>query len=206
MDCRRAILYIAEPRCMKCGKPVPMEEQEYCADCARHDLAFEQGRSLWGHTGSVPQAIYQFKFHNKRYYARIFAREMAEHYGDWIRMNRIEMIIPVPLHFSKQRSRGFNQAGLLAKELGKLLGIVVETDAVVRIKRTDPQKKLGHKDRQTNLRGAFGVRTGWKPARSVLLVDDIYTTGNTMHRIAKVLKKAGVQKVFFLTISIGQGL
>lgn len=191
---------------MKCGKPLPAEEQEYCTDCARHELAFEQGRSLWTHIGSVPQAIYRFKFHNKRYYARIFARELAEYYGDWIRQNRIETMIPVPLHFSRRRSRGFNQAELLAKELGKLIGVIVETDVVVRIKKTDPQKKLSHKERQGNLKGAFGVRTDWKPAGTVLIIDDIYTTGNTIHRIAKVLKKAGVQKVFFLTISIGQGL
>lgn len=205
-DCEQCLIYITEPRCMKCGKPVLMEEQEYCADCAKHELAFEQGRSLWVHAGSVTQAVYRFKFHNKRYYARIFAQEMAERYGEWVRMNRIETIIPVPLHFSKRRSRGFNQAELLAKELGKQIGLSVETDAVVRIKKTNPQKKLSHKERQMNLKGAFGVRTDWKPARTVLLVDDIYTTGNTIHRIAKVLKKAGVQKVFFLTISIGQGL
>ncbi|WP_251390843.1 ComF family protein [Mediterraneibacter agrestimuris] len=205
-ECNQTLPYIGEQRCMKCGKPVPMEEQEYCTDCAKHKLAFEQGRSLWIHTGSVMQAVYRFKFHNKRYYAHIFAQEMAEYYGDWVQMNRIETIIPVPLHFSKRRSRGFNQAELLANEFGKLTGLSVETNAVVRIKKTSPQKKLSHEERQTNLKGAFGVRTDWKPARTVLLVDDIYTTGNTIHRIAKVLKKAGVQKVFFLTISIGQGL
>lgn len=61
-------------------------------------------------------------------------------------------------------------------------------------------------ERQNNLKGAFGVSSAWKPCKNVLIVDDIYTTGNTIHRIAKVLKKAGVQKVYFLTISIGQGL
>lgn len=182
------------------------DEQEYCVDCRRHALAFEQGRSLWVHTGDVPQAVYRFKFHNKRYYANVFAWEMAERYGEWIHKNHIEAIVPVPLHSSKERSRGFNQAELLAKELGKLTGLLAETDAVVRIRKTRPQKKLSHKERRANLKGAFGVRKDWKPAKTVLIVDDIYTTGNTIHRIAKVLKRAGVQKVFFLTISIGQGL
>lgn len=69
-ECNQTLPYIGEQRCMKCGKPVPMEEQEYCTDCAKHKLAFEQGRSLWVHTGSVMQAVYRFKFYNKRYYIR----------------------------------------------------------------------------------------------------------------------------------------
>ena len=191
---------------MKCGKPLMKKEQEYCRDCARHALEFDQGRSLWKHTGRVPHAIYQFKFHNRRYYAEIFAKELAERYGEWLQKKEIDVIIPVPLHSSKRRSRGFNQAELLAKNLGRLTGIPVETKAVVRIRKTLPQKQLNDKGRWENLKGAFGVQRTWKPVKTVLLVDDIYTTGNTIHRIAKVMKKAGVQKVYFLTISIGQGL
>lgn len=191
---------------MKCGKPLAKEEQEYCTDCTKQALSFEQGRSVWKHTGSVPCAIYQFKFHNKRYYAEIFAEEMAGRYGNWIDAQKIETIIPVPLHRSKRRKRGFNQAELLAEELGKRVGLPVETKAVIRIRKTRPQKQLDYRERQKNLKGAFGVRRDWNPPERVLVIDDIYTTGNTIHRIAKVLKKAGVQKVYFLTISIGQGL
>ena len=190
---------------MKCGKPVA-EEREYCADCERHVLAFEQGRSLWVHKGIVSKAVYRFKFHNKRYYAGVFAGEMAHRYETWMEKIGADVMIPVPLHSTKRRSRGFNQAELLAKELGKRTGIPVETEAVVRAKKTRPQKQLGYREREDNLKGAFGVRGTWRAPETVLLIDDIYTTGNTVHRIAKVLKKAGVQKVYFLTISIGQGL
>ena len=65
---------------------------------------------------------------------------------------------------------------------------------------------LGSRDRIRNLKGAFGVTKSWIPKKCVLVIDDIYTTGNTIHRVAKVLKNAGAQKVYFLTISIGQGL
>lgn len=191
---------------MKCGKPLKMEEQEYCYDCRRHEYAYDQGRSLWLHTGMVPGAIYRFKFHNKRYYAKIFAGEMAAAYGNWIRKNRIEEIIPVPLHPSKLRIRGFNQAELLAEELGRIMQIPVNTKAVFRVKKTRPQKNLDDKERQKNLKGAFGVSAGWNAGKNVLIIDDIYTTGNTIHRVAGMLRKAGAQKVYFLTISIGQGL
>ncbi len=178
---------------------------------------------------------------------------MAERCGEWIRKKQIDELIPVPLHPSKKRSRGFNQSELLAKELGRILSIPVESDIVLRVKKTLPQKILGNREREENLQNAFGVRRSWSPQRTVLLIDDIsdivlrvkktlpqkilgnrereenlqnafgvrrswspqrtvlliddiYTTGNTIHRISKVLKQAGVQKVYFLTISIGQGL
>lgn len=191
---------------MKCGKPVKSEEQEYCYDCGRHEYAYEQGKSLWIHNRAVQRAIYQFKFHNKRYYAKIFAQEMAQQYGGWIRKKGIEEIIPVPLHPARRRKRGFNQAELLAEELGRILQIPVNNEVVFRIKNTKPQKNLNDRERQKNLQRAFGVSPGWKAGKHVLLIDDIYTTGSTIHRIAKLLKKAGVQNVYFLTISIGQGL
>lgn len=197
---------IAEPRCMRCGKPVKEEEQEYCYDCRRHAYAYDQGKSLWLHIPPVSQAVYQFKFQNKRYYAEVFAEEMARRYERWIRACKVQEIIPVPLHRSKQRSRGFNQAELLAEKLGEKLEIPVNTRAVFRIRKTEPQKKLDDRDRIQNLRGAFGVSRSWEPVENILLIDDIYTTGSTIHRVSKVLKKAGVQKVYFLTISIGQGL
>ena len=115
-------------------------------------------------------------------------------------------IIPVPLHRSRQRIRGYNQAQILAEELGKRLDLPVNKDAVKRIQKTRPQKVLGSRDRIRNLKGAFGVTKSWIPKKCVLVIDDIYTTGNTIHRVAKVLKNAGAQKVYFLTISIGQGL
>lgn len=92
-SCSGKLPYVEEPCCMKCGKPLREEEREYCADCARHELAFDQGRSLYLHTALVQRAIYQFKFHNKRYYAEIFAREMASRYGKWIRRWEIEEIV-----------------------------------------------------------------------------------------------------------------
>lgn len=202
--CRRSLPYVEEPRCMKCGKPLKNEEQEYCRDCVRTPGGYEQGRSVWTHTGNVPHAIYEFKFHNKRYYARIFAGEMQRQYGGWIRRCGIETIIPVPLHPARRKRRGFNQAELLARELGRLTGICVRTDVVFRVRNTKPQKELGGRQRQENLKGAFAVSGKWRCSQTVLLIDDIYTTGSTVRRIAGLLKKAGVQKVYFLTISIGQ--
>lgn len=191
---------------MKCGKPVSKEEQEYCRDCGKRNYAFEQGKSLWLHVPPVSKAIYQFKFHNKRYYAEIFAKEMAREYGQWIRDRGIEEILPVPLHPSRRRKRGYNQAELLAKEISKELQIPIRKNVVFRVRRTKPQKQLDDREREENLQRAFGISRQWKAPANVLVVDDIYTTGSTVHRISKLLIKAGAEKVYFLTISIGQGL
>ena len=203
--CRKQLPVITQPRCMKCGKPVKDEEQEYCYDCRRHAYAYDQGRSLWRHVPPVTQAIYQFKFHNRRYYAEIFAEEMARQYELWIRNRKIEEILPVPLHASKRRSRGYNQAELLADCLGKKLEIPVNKRAVFRIRNTRPQKLLDGGERIQNLQGAFGVSKSWKAAGSVLLIDDIYTTGSTIDAAASVLLESGAEKVYFLSISIGRG-
>lgn len=212
-QCHNTISKIKEPRCMKCGKPVQNEEQEYCYDCSRFEYAFEQGYSLWLHQKPVSGAIYQFKFHNKRCYAKIFAKEMVKEFGDWIEKNKIQAIIPIPLHRTKKRIRGYNQAEVLACKLSEELGagkegnkIPVYKNVLFRVKKTKPQKLLNNQERQTNLNGAFSVSKKWKPVNNVLLIDDIYTTGTTIQKTAKALKKAGVQKVYFLTISIGQGL
>lgn len=116
------------------------------------------------------------------------------------------MILPVPLHHKRRKKRGYNQAELIATELGKLTSLSVETDAVYRVKNTNPQKVLDNRNRAKNLSHAFAVSRKWRVRPVVLLIDDIYTTGSTINSVAKILKKRGVQKVYFLTISIGQGL
>ena len=205
-DCRGEILYVREPRCMRCGKPLKRETEEYCPDCREHPSCIRQGRSVWLHRGKVPGAIYRFKYHNRRRYGKVFASEMMRCCGDELKRWRIGLIIPVPLHPSRKRKRGFNQAEILAAVLSEQTGIPVRKDVLFRIKKTKPQKTLDPGERRDNLKGAFAVSGRWKPCRNVLLIDDIYTTGSTIERCAGMLKKAGAENVWFLTISIGQGV
>ena len=195
---------------MRCGKPLKDETEEYCPDCRKSlrdgRRGIDQGRSLWLHREPVSGAVYRFKYKNRRRFGRVFAREIADRYAGQVRRWGVDEIIPVPLHPSRFRKRGYNQAEILAAELGDRFDIPVRTDVLYRIRKTSPQKLLGRTERMRNLKGAFGVSASWKPCKNVLLVDDIYTTGATLERAARVLKKAGVQKVFFLTISIGQGI
>ena len=116
------------------------------------------------------------------------------------------MIIPIPMDAGKKRKRGYNQAEILACELGKITGIPVETGLLRKRKTADAQKRLNRQDRAHNLEGSFWVERKTRLPERALLIDDIYTTGNTVNEAAKTLKKSGVRHVFILTISIGQDI
>ena len=203
-ECRKKIRPVQEPRCTKCGKPIRDTQKEYCYDCTviRHE--FTEGRSIWIHKEPVSLAIYALKYQNRRIYAKAFGEEMGEQYGWYLREKKVNLIVPIPLHRKKLRARGYNQAQLLAEALGRVTEIPVEEDVLVRIKNTKPLKQLNDKERRRNIRGAFSVKKNvW--AKTIVLIDDIYTTGSTLDEAARVLLKAGAEKVYFLTISIGQG-
>lgn len=206
-DCRKETdqLRIVHPRCMKCGKPVSRPEQEYCYDCMHAHHWYDRGVGVWVHRPPVSTSIYQLKYHNQRRYGVLLAKEMVSVYGQTIRKWAPDLIMPIPVHRKRMKKRGYNQAQILAEEIGKMLGILVDTENLARWKDTDPQKILGTQARKRNLMGAFAVRKSFLPVPCVLLVDDIYTTGNTIDAAARILKKCGVEKVYFLTISIGQG-
>lgn len=203
-SCKEKVSYIKEPRCKKCGKPIRYEEQEYCHDCQKQSFHYMQGRSLWIHKGAVPWSIYQFKYHNRRIYGKFYAKELYRVYGESIEEWGIDLIVPVPLHWRRRRKRGYNQAEIVARYLGELTGIPVDKHLVIRKKYTEPQKTLNNKERVKNLKHVFDVRKMTVREKNILLIDDIYTTGSTIDAISKVLLEKGHNKVWFLTISIGQ--
>ena len=190
---------------MHCGKPLKIAEKEFCEDCEEKDSWYQAGRSVWLHQEPVSDALYRFKYHNRRCYAEVFAEQMYRCYGNQLKEWEIEEMIPIPLHPSRKRKRGFNQSEILAEHLAERMELPVKKRVLYRIKKTKPLKEMNGKERWMNLQGAFGVSSQWKPCRNVLLIDDIYTTGSTVEKAAKMLRKAGAENVYFLTVSIGQG-
>ena len=203
--CADRIRPVAEPKCKKCGKPISSEKQEYCYDCTRTSHFYDRGFGLWLHQGQVKKSIYKYKYYNHRIYSQFYAGQLADIYGPVIHQWNIDLIIPIPLYKKRRRQRGYNQAELVARELGKILSIPVDAKNLQRLRNTAPQKQLEMKKRKSNLMHAFALKREFIPVSNVLLIDDIYTTGNTINSAARVLKHEGVQKVYFLTISIGQG-
>lgn len=204
LTCLKKLKLVTPPWCMKCGKKL-MVQAEYCGDCRRTKRAFKQGRALYEY-GSVSLSIYRFKYGNRREYAEVYGEQMAEYLGDFIRRVEPDALIPIPLHRSRKRARGYNQAELLAKAVGRRMGIPVCTDLLVRNKSTSPLKYENPEQRQNNLKKAFIIKQNDVKLKKVIIVDDVYTTGSTMDAASEVLAVAGVQEIYFVALACGVGL
>lgn len=204
-DCRKKVICIGEPSCKKCGKPLEDQRREYCTDCMRKKHYFSQGKAVFVYQGEIRQSMYRFKYSNKREYAGFYAKEAVRIYGDWIRRKQIGAIVPVPMYRWKEKGRGYNQAAVFALALGEKMNLPVEKRMVKRIRNTTPQKELNDVERKINLKKAFQLVPNIVKYRKILIVDDIYTTGSTIDAVAEVLLQAGVDEIYFLCISIGEG-
>lgn len=209
-SCREKLVYIEEPRCKRCGKPIEYEEQEYCSDCRRKNFHYDGGYAVWAYNEAMRASVAGFKYRGRKEYAVFYIQEIARLYGETIRRLSPEAIVPVPIHRSKYLERGYNQADILAKGIGRELQLPVYSKLLVRHKKTLPQKKLSDKERLKNLAEAFQINKneGGKQLSQldrVLLVDDIYTTGSTVEACTNVLKSNGVKEVYFIVLCIGKG-
>lgn len=203
--CREKILYIREPCCLKCGKQLRKEGQEYCGDCERIPHLFQRGTALYDY-GSMADSIFRFKYAGRMEYAEFYGKELYEKKAAWLSAVEPDALIPVPAHASRKRKRGYNQAELVAEQLSRLSGIPVNKTLIVRTKRTRPLKNLSHQERQNNLKKAFKIRQNDVKLNTIVIIDDIYTTGSTIDAMTETLHGAGIKSVCFMTLTIGRGI
>jgi predicted amidophosphoribosyltransferase len=173
-SCRTRIEWIRSPLCTLCGKPYPKNpsgSDHYCGECLTSTFHFDRARSAAVHSGIVRDCIHALKFGGRLHHVpslvqllhESMEREMEVYEG---------MILPVPLHTRRLRQRGFNQAALLARELGRRLGRVVRFDVLVRKQWTEPQTRLNREERLENVKNAFQVVSpGVIKGGRILLVD-----------------------------------
>ena len=202
--CQKRIFYLNQHTCFKCGKPVK-ETEEYCYDCQHKKHWFLQGAALFPYE-LVRQSLYRYKYASRQEYAKFYGKQMAICFRGKKELWRPDALVPVPLHKKKQKRRGYNQAALLANEISKYWNVPVMEDLVVRTKNTRPMKEIDGAERQNNLKKAFKIGRNDVKLNTIIVIDDIYTTGSTIDAIAKVCQEAGIQNVYFLTVSIGNGL
>jgi len=204
-QCKIKPQYIREPRCRRCGKQLMGETKQFCHDCMQRKHAYDYGYTLYDYQ-SMKKSIYRFKYGKRCEYAAFYAKDICEKLSDEMNRMGADALIPVPVHASRQKSRGYNQAELVAGELSKLTGITMHEKLVQRIKKTVPQKELTIQERQNNLKKAFHISTNVVKLNKVILVDDIYTTGSTLDAVAIELKQHGVKEVYFIALCIGEGI
>ena len=203
--CENALQYVEVPYCMKCGKGLKDETKEYCMDCQNMEHFFHSGRALYEYE-PIKESLYRFKYEGRKEYAEFYGKEMAKQFGEQLKEWKVDAIVPVPMHIEKVKKRGYNQAFLIAKVLGKELNIPVRDEIVTRVRATSPQKQLNGKERQNNLKNAFKIGKNDVKLNTVVVVDDIYTTGATMDAVTECLKRAGVGKVYCISLTVGRGM
>lgn len=199
-SCKKGLTYIEAPICLMCGVPVK-REYTLCTNCINQTHIFERNLSVWEYSTPMKRSLYAFKYNSKCEYAKFYGEEAVKRYGVLFKMWGVQVVIPVPLHKTRQRIRGYNQSACFGREVAKGLSLPFCKDVLIRRKETNAQKTLSLGERSRNLCRAFCTKEGNIPYQRVLLVDDIYTTGSTLDQCALALKSAGVEVVFTLTIA-----
>lgn len=202
--CRMVPRTVTDPRCIKCGKHIEDDSVQYCADCRINKKNFVAGVALYEYD-SVSDSINRFKNGGRTEYSEFYTKEIIRKYKDVLRSYNADALVPIPLSAAKEKRRGYNQAELLAQGLSGSLSIPVRNDILIRVGRTKEQKKLTHEERQNNLVGSFHMAENDVKLKTIILVDDVYTTGSTMNEAARILLTGGVERVYFVTLAIGIG-
>lgn len=190
-----AFLPVADgQRCEQCWAAV--ERGERCVDCTSRPLSFGSNRSAFVFEGGARELQHQFKFRGMHALAAPMAALMVE----CVAAPAVDLVVPVPLHRVRERSRGYNQAALLGKPLAALIRRPFDARAATRIRPTAPLTKTNRReDRFAIVEGAFAARRECVEGRAILLVDDVITTGATLDACASALRAAGAPSVRCVT-------
>lgn len=195
--CQRGIERITGPLCPRCGRPVAHSDH-LCSVCRHMAPPIDGIRSAAYFEGVLRDAIHRFKYRGTQALAQPLGQLMAECWPAYI---PAEVLVPVPLHPTRLAERGYNQAALLAQELGAAIGLPVGTGSLARIRATAPQVTLDAAARRENVRGAFRCLDDRMAGRRVVLIDDVCTTGATLSACSTALRGAGARSIWAYTLA-----
>lgn len=200
-ECMEKLPFIGKHRCTICGCEL-INEADYCNNCQKFDHFFERNVAPLKYEGVAAELIKKLKFGNKRYIASELAKLMTDEFI--LSGAAADIAVFVPMSAKEEKARGFNQSRLIAENVAARLNIPL-SEELKKVRETDTQKKLTAAERRENLKSVFALfnKSGLK-GKTVLLIDDVFTTGATVNECARVLKKAGVRKVYSLTACITQ--
>lgn len=192
------------PCCVRCALPLAddIAGETLCGRCISRLPAFDYAYSLFRYEDDIIRLVHQLKFSEKITYARSIGEMLLSAFisDDYFKAEKPDCLLPVPLHISRLRQRGFNQSIEIARVMAKRLHIPLEYDAVIRQRSTTAQTGLNARQRQKNIKGAFSIVKKINH-KHVLIIDDVVTTGSTVNELARLLKKNGVQRVGVLSIA-----
>ncbi len=204
--CWESIVPMAAPSCARCDQPFASSAStswtpdHQCQSCLEHPPAYRRAWTLYPYLPPLQNTICSFKYQRKVALAKPLGTLMLSALPKSVM--DADLIVPVPLHPTRLRSREFNQSLLLADQIGCSLSKPVSATNLLRVTATDPQTTLSRRERLSNLRNAFAVRGQEALAgQRILLVDDVFTTGTTLNECAKMLLKSGAETVSAVTLA-----
>ncbi len=200
--CRQSFTQVPKPWCLRCGAGEVKAKQKHCKVCPEKPVFFDLARAVVLFRGAAREAIHTLKYKTRPEVGPVLGRLMFLYLKRELGDETFDAIIPVPLHPARERERGFNQAELIAEEMTRLAHIPLIPEVLIRIKSTKQQTQLPVEMRRQNVAGAFALRIA-EPilGKTILLIDDVYTTGNTVNEASRVLKDGGASRVCVLTFA-----
>lgn len=202
--CRDELSFVGPKSCSVCGVSLREyidDKLHLCRDCEVHPKHFEKAVASLEYSGLSRKLIRDFKYYDALHYKKMFGALMVQEILD-SDMGNADLVLGVPLSVKKENKRGYNQAKLLSDYISKKLGIKSGEGLLLRDKDTKVQNDLGKEQRAKNLEGAFKVSSLDKiKGKSILLIDDIYTTGATVDECAKTLLECGANSVTIATVA-----
>ena len=197
--CFQKILHRDMPFCLSCRHII--ESGGNCGNCDSDSSM--PVVALGDYADPLREIIHQYKYHGYRKLGRFLAGWLADDLMKISGMPEIDCLVPVPLYGYRLKSRGFNQAAVLADILGNRLDLPVDIDSLHQVRRTKDQVRLNQDDRERNIKGAFAVYGGNLKDKRVAIVDDVITTGATLREIRQVLLTSGARPVCALVVAAG---
>lgn len=196
-DCESKLTPLQKNLCMVCGYPISRDT--ICTRCSEKRPEYTELRSVYEYKEELRNAIHHLKYYNDLGVGEVFGSKCANHIKNlkW----KIDMIIPVPLGKKRRMERGYNQAALIAYPMALKLGIPYDSRKLQRIKETISQVEYHLEQRKQNVHEAFTASAAELAGKSVLVVDDVITTGSTIEDCARALKKAGATNVYGLSVA-----
>ncbi len=197
-QCYDDLKYFPAVNCPVCAKPIHSEHADGCRECGERKNHFSYIKPAGVYEGALKEIIHYMKFNNKKGLAKVAAGFMVERISPDV-FKGADMLVPAPLSREALDGRGYNQTENVAYFISKQTGIPL-VNAVKKIKETAPQNTLDRKERMRNLKGAFETAVD-VAGKTVIIVDDVFTTGATVNEIAKALVNSGAAEVRAVVIA-----